>query len=55
MNKTKKFPIIKKKKINHKKFMALAKTLREYFEKEQKYSQFSRNENNNNSGFFINP
>lgn len=57
MNAAKNLPIIKKKKkIDLKKFVSLAKKVKKSFEEEEKYleKKMRRNENNNSTGFLPN-
>lgn len=57
MNATKNLPIVKKKKkIDLKKFVSLAKRVKKSFEEEEKYleKKMRRNENNNSTGFLPN-
>ncbi|MBI4097385.1 MAG: hypothetical protein HY428_03140 [Candidatus Levybacteria bacterium] len=56
MTEENKLPLVKvkKKKMNLKEFVALAKRVRKYFEEEEEYLRRQKtNENSNSSGFLI--
>ncbi|MDO8503136.1 MAG: hypothetical protein Q7S60_00440 [bacterium] len=56
MDTTKTLPIVRKKKIDLKKFVLLAKKVRKSFEQEEKYleTKMKKDENNNSTGFLPN-